>query len=73
MDRIAARENTAPFHLAHVGVECPRCHWKQFVEVHLEKAQMDSPMAREIRAQLEAWIASRCPDHLNVISALSKN
>jgi len=73
LDKVAATENTPLFHLAHVGVECPRCHWRQFVEVNLDKPQMDSPMAREIRAQLEAWMASRCPDHLNAISSLSRN
>lgn len=60
-------------HRAHIGVECPQCHWKQFVEVQLEKPQMNHPLAIEIRRQLEAWMASRCPDHLNAISALSKN
>ncbi|MGH9449144.1 MAG: hypothetical protein ACRD11_01240 [Terriglobia bacterium] len=60
-------------HRAQVGVECPQCHWKQFVEVQLEKTQLDHPLAVEIRRQLEAWMASRCPDHLNAISMLSKN
>ncbi|MGH9359535.1 MAG: hypothetical protein ACRD1O_10230 [Terriglobia bacterium] len=73
MGNVTQTQNDPVIHSAHLGVECPRCHWKQFVEVHLDKPQMDSPMAREIRAQLEAWIASRCPDHLNVLPALSKN
>ena len=73
MENVTVTENTPVVHMAHVGVECPRCRWRQFVEVHLDKPQMDSPMAREIREQLEAWMASHCPDHLNAISALSKN
>lgn len=60
-------------HFAQVGVECPHCHWKQLVSVPLEKAQMNHPMALEIRRHLEAWMGSRCPDHLNAIPALSKN
>lgn len=66
-------ENTHVVHHAQVGVECPQCHWKQFVEVQLEQPRMDHPLALEIRRQLEAWMASRCPDHLNAISMLSKN
>ncbi|MGH9396347.1 MAG: hypothetical protein ACRD18_05795 [Terriglobia bacterium] len=66
-------ENQQVVHRAQVGVECPQCHWKQFVEVQLEKPQLDNPLALEIRRQLEAWMASRCPDHLNAISMLSKN
>lgn len=61
------------FHRAQVGVECPRCHWKQLVEINLDKTPMDNPLAREIHAHLQAWMASRCPDHLNAISTLSRN
>lgn len=60
-------------HRAHVGVECPQCHWKQFVEVQFDQALERSPLAQEIRAQLEAWMASRCPDHLTVIPNFSRN
>lgn len=62
-------------HRAQVGVECPQCHIKQFMEVDFdrEKELRNSPLALEIRAQLEAWMVSRCPDHLGVISHLSKN
>lgn len=66
-------QDTRVLHHAQVGVECPQCHWKQFVEVQLEQPAMDHPIALEIRRQLEAWMASRCPDHLNAISLLSKN
>ncbi len=55
-------------------VECPQCHGRQFVEVELDRSLlMHSPQAQAIRAELEAWMASRCPDHLGVISQLSKN
>jgi len=67
------RETAPVKHRAHVGVECPQCHWRQLVEIDLDKPIVDNPLAYEIRRQLEAWMASRCPDHLNVISNLSKN
>lgn len=62
-------------HRAHVGVECPQCHFKQLIEVDFdrEKELRNSPLALEIRAQLEAWMVSRCPDHLDVISQLARN
>ncbi len=62
-------------HRAHVGVECPQCHFRQFMEVDFERPEelKSSPLAAEIRAHLEAWMASRCPDHLGIISQLSKN
>ncbi|MGH9325143.1 MAG: hypothetical protein ACRD2B_00430 [Terriglobia bacterium] len=66
------RQNTE-VHRAQLGVECPQCHWRQFVEIHLEEPVANSPMAFEIRRHLEAWMASHCPDHLNAISKLSKN
>ncbi|MGH9377721.1 MAG: hypothetical protein ACRD1I_02865 [Terriglobia bacterium] len=70
----AIETRTTPVaHFAQVGVECPHCHWKQLVNVQLEKPQINHPMALEIRRHLEAWMGSRCPDHLNVIPALSKN
>jgi len=60
-------------HRAHLGVECPQCHGMQFVEVQFDQPLELSPLAREIRSQLEAWIASRCPDHLSVMPWFSKN
>lgn len=73
MGNAIVRESETAVHLTQVGVECPHCHWKQLVNVTLEKPQINHPMALEIRRQLEAWMGSRCPDHLNVIPALSKN
>jgi len=55
-------------------VECPQCHWRHFVETEIDRDLLRSPLAQEIRSQLEAWMASHCPDHLNVMaSKLSKN
>ncbi|PYV10760.1 MAG: hypothetical protein DMG23_06570 [Acidobacteria bacterium] len=56
-----------------VGVECPQCHWRHFLEVEMDEKFLNTPLAREIRHHLEAWIASRCPDHLGLISKFSKN
>jgi hypothetical protein len=66
-------ENSPLVHRAHVGVECPHCHWRQFVEIDIDRSQIDGPLAKEIRSHLAGWMASRCPDHLNVISHLSRN
>ncbi|HUZ45156.1 MAG TPA: hypothetical protein VMW54_00825 [Terriglobia bacterium] len=60
-------------HRAHVGVECPQCHARQFLEIQLEQPVENSPAVKEIRRQLESWIASRCPDHLGPILNSSKN
>lgn len=60
-------------HRARVGVECPQCHSRQFVEIQLDRPPEDYPLAREIRAQLEAWVASRCPEHLAPLLRLTKN
>lgn len=73
MGNAIEREPAGAVHMAQVGVECPHCHWKQLVSVPLEKPQFNHPMAIEIRRQLEAWMGSRCPDHLNAIPALNKN
>ena len=73
MGNIAITENKFAPHRAHVGVECPCCHWKQLMEIDLDKTHIDTPMAQQIRSHLAAWMASHCPDHLNVISNLSKN
>ena len=56
-----------------VGVECPQCHRRQLMEIEVDSSLLQSPVAREIQAHLEAWTASRCPDHLNVIAEMSKN
>jgi hypothetical protein len=58
---------------AQVGVQCPQCHRKQFMEIEVETSLLGSPVAREIQAHLEAWMASRCPDHLNIIAEMMKN
>jgi hypothetical protein len=60
-------------HRAQVGVECPTCHARQFMEIELDSPVMSSPAAEEIRRQLEVWIASRCPDHLGPILKTSMN
>jgi hypothetical protein len=62
-------------HRAHVGVECPQCHFRQFMEVEsdLVGALQDSKVTRTIYAELQAWMISRCPDHLRAIAAVSRN
>jgi hypothetical protein len=60
-------------HRTQVGVECPQCHARQFLEIQLDKPVENSPAVQEIRRQLEAWIASRCPDHLGPMLISSKN
>jgi hypothetical protein len=63
MGQQMVREQPA-MHRAQVGIECPQCHFKQFIEIHFDGPIESSPAAQEIRNQLQAWIASRCPDHL---------
>jgi hypothetical protein len=60
-------------HRAQVGIECPQCHVRQFMEIQLDKPMNNSPAVEEIRRQLEEWIASRCPDHLGPILRSSLN
>jgi len=60
-------------HRAQVGIECPTCHVRQFMEIQIENPVSNSRAAEEIRRQLEAWIASRCPDHLGPILKTSMN
>jgi len=62
-------------HRAHVGVECPQCHFRQFVEVDsdLDGTLKDSKVANKILVELQAWMLSRCPDHLRAIAGMSKN
>ena len=58
-------------HRAQVPVQCPVCNWRHFMEIETE--EMDEVAGRELRKHLEAWIASRCPDHLGPIFEMSKN
>jgi hypothetical protein len=58
-------------HRAHVPVQCPVCSWRHFLEVEVE--EFDMAAGAEMRKHLEAWIASRCPDHLGPILEMSKN
>ncbi|HEX5413700.1 MAG TPA: hypothetical protein VFZ27_17795 [Terriglobia bacterium] len=60
-------------HRAQVGIECPTCHARQFMEIQIDNPMLNSRAAEEIRLQLEAWIASRCPDHLGPILKTSMN
>ncbi|HET7099992.1 MAG TPA: hypothetical protein VFJ52_02485 [Terriglobia bacterium] len=60
-------------HRAQVGIECPTCHARQFMEIQIESPVSNSRAAEEIRRQLEAWIASRCPDHLSNVLKASMN
>jgi cytochrome c553 len=60
-------------HRAQVGIECPTCHAKQFMEIQIDNPVSNSRAAEEIHRQLEAWIASRCPDHLGPILKTSMN
>jgi hypothetical protein len=41
------------------------------LEVEIE--DFDKTAGSELRKHLEAWIASRCPDHLGPILEMSKN
>jgi hypothetical protein len=69
------RLKDAPYvpHRAQVGVECPFCHWRHFQEIQLDDPLAESPLEKEIRAHLEAWLGSQCPDHLGAIAELSNN
>lgn len=60
-------------HRAQVGVQCPLCQGRHFLEVELDDRLLNTPDFSEIKAQLEAWLASRCPDHITPILELSKN
>jgi len=66
---------TAAQHRTHVGVECPQCHFREFMEVDSDLGGTfnDNAVARKIYAELQAWMVSRCPDHLKAISRLSRN
>lgn len=58
-------------HHAQVPVQCPVCNSRQFLGVEIEDFDKVGPA--EIRKHLEAWLASRCPDHLGPILEMSKN
>lgn len=58
---------------AQLGVVCPQCHWREFLEVEIEESLLKSPLYREIQNHLEAWVKSKCPDHLGLIAEMSKN
>ena len=63
--------NSATEHLAQVPVQCPVCNWRHFLQVEVE--DFDKVAGAELRKHLEAWLASRCPDHLGPILEMSKN
>jgi hypothetical protein len=58
---------------AQVGVQCPKCLRRQFMEVEIDPRLMNSPIAREIQAHLEEWMRSQCPDHLGEFLKASRN
>ncbi len=58
-------------HRAQVPVQCPVCSWRHFMEIEADIT--DTKGGQELRKHLEAWIASRCPDHLGPILEMSKN
>jgi hypothetical protein len=41
--------------------------------MEIESEELDAVAGKEVRKHLEAWIASRCPDHLGPILEMSKN
>ena len=41
--------------------------------MEIQSEELDLVAGKEIRKHLEAWIASRCPDHLGPILEMSKN
>ncbi len=61
-------------HHAQVPVQCPVCNSRQFLGVELEDFDKVGAIgAAAIQKHLEAWLASRCPDHLGPILEMSKN
>jgi len=59
-------------HIARVGVECPNCRFRQFIEIEFDQWPPVAPVA-EIHKHLAEWMVSRCPDHLSLIATASKN
>jgi len=43
------------------------------VDSDLDGTLKDSQVARKILAELQAWMLSRCPEHLRAIAGMSKN
>ena len=60
-------------HHLQVGVVCPLCQRRHFLEIAGDDSFLGSPAAKQIREHLEAWMASRCPDHLGIIAEMSRN
>ena len=58
-------------HRAQVPVQCPICNWRHFLQVEVE--DFSKVAGEELRQHLEAWLATRCPDHLGPILEMSKN
>jgi len=58
---------------AQVGIDCPRCQRRQFMEIEVDPQFANTPMALEIQKHLEEWMLSRCPDHLGEFLRTSKN
>jgi len=56
-----------------VGVACPKCQWRQFIEVEIDPRLMKSPLAGQIQVYLEEWMLYHCPDHLEEFLKASKN
>ncbi len=67
------RTDALPEHRTRVGVECPLCHWQHALEVETDLAPEKFMPLPEVRAGLEAWLASHCPYHLGVLLGVSKN
>jgi hypothetical protein len=60
-------------HRTQVGVECPLCHWRQFMEIEVDERLLHSPLAADIQHHLEEWMRSRCPNHLGEFLKASRN
>lgn len=43
------------------------------VDSDLGDTLSDGMVARKIYAELQAWMVSRCPDHLKAIAGMSRN
>lgn len=43
------------------------------MEIEIDEAFLKSPVALEVQGHLEAWLGSRCPEHLGPILELSKD
>lgn len=72
-ERDVANQDERVEHRAQVAVECPQCHWRQFMEVNLDKTAADKAYGREIQALIQEWLRTRCPDHLGTFLEISKN